>query len=112
MAQCAECKAEETNAYLNGSPICIHCAGRLKSKTDGIEGALIQALTDATSRATAAHAEFVATVDDIPSGLQYPDGTQRIHNASEKLRFARLDMMKAHNRLDAFMINGILPEDL
>ena len=113
MAQCAQCRAEETNTYLNGSPICLHCAGRLQSKADhaSIEGTLIQALADASARAAAAHAEFSAAVGDIPSGLPFPDGTQRISNASSKLRAARDDMKKAHSRLDNFMATGIVPED-
>ena len=113
MAQCAQCTIEETNTYLNGSPICLRCAGRLQSKADraSIEGTLIQVLADASSRAAAAHAEFIAAVDNIPSGLPHPDGTQRIQNASRKLRAARDDMKSAHSRLDSFMITGIVPED-
>jgi len=68
-------------------------------------------LADASSRAAAAHAEFIAAVDDIPSGLPHPDGTQRIQNASSKLRAARDDMKRAHSRLDTFMTAGIVPED-
>ena len=113
MAQCAQCAAQETNTYLNGSPICLHCAGRLQSKADHatIEGTLVQVLADASSRAAAAHAEFIAAVDNIPSGLPHPDGTQRIQNASSKLRAARDDMKSAHSRLDTFMTAGIVPED-
>jgi len=85
--------------------------GGFNPKLTAPEGTLIQVLADASSRAAAAHAEFIAAVDNIPSGLPHPDGTQRIQNASSKLRAARDDMKSAHSRLDTFMITGIVPED-
>ena len=69
-------------------------------------------LKEATARATAASAAFLDVTRQIPSGLPYPDGTQRIHNISQELAFARTQLMRAHSRMDTFLVSGIAPEDL
>jgi hypothetical protein len=51
-------------------------------------------------------------MDQFPSGLPYPDGVQRIKNASNKLNLARKAMATAHNRLNDYLSRGIVPEDL
>jgi len=38
--------------------------------------------------------------------MPHPDGVQRIHNASGKLKAARDEMMRAHRRLNAFIERG------
>ena len=48
----------------------------------------------------------------VPSGLPQPDGTQRIHNASREVSLARVELIKAHNRLSDYIGCGIVPEDL
>jgi hypothetical protein len=73
---------------------------------------LQQELKDATERAAAASAAFLAVTSQVPSGLPYPDGTQRIRNISHELAFARTALMRAHSRLDEFLVSGIAPEDL
>jgi hypothetical protein len=66
---------------------------------------------EATARFHASEA-FNAIMSDVPSALPHPDGTQRIHNVSRKLSAARKEMMKAHARLNDFLSQGIIPEDL
>ena len=56
--------------------------------------------------------EFDEVMGQFPSGLPYPDGTQRIHNASNKLTIARRELMKARTRLDEYFEHGIAPDDL
>jgi hypothetical protein len=73
---------------------------------------LQQELKDATERAATASAAFLAVTSQVPSGLPHPDGTQRIRNISHELAFARTDLMRAHSRLDDFLISGIAPDDL
>jgi hypothetical protein len=73
---------------------------------------LQQELKDASERAATASAAFLAVTSQVPSGLPHPDGTQRIRNISHELAFARTELMRAHSRLDAFLVSGIAPEDL
>lgn len=73
---------------------------------------LQQELKDATERAATASAAFLAVTSEVPSGLPHPDGTQRIRNISHELAFARTALMRAHSRLDEFLVSGFAPEDL
>ena len=73
---------------------------------------LQQELKDATEQAASASAAFLAVTSQVPSGLPHPDGTQRIRNISHELAFARTALMRAHSRLDEFLVSGIAPEDL
>src|SRR5258707_633957 len=102
MAQCTFCGAE-TYLYDSGAPICIKCseAQRAKRKAPEIERhirtTLIKDLAEATLRAKTASDAFNSVMSDIPSTMPHSDGTQRIHNASRDLSFARKEMMKAHS---------------
>ena len=77
-----------------------------------IRAVLVQRIVEATERANAASEVFNTLIDQTPSGLPHPDGTQRIRNASRELDIARREMMKAHTRLNEFVERGIVPEDL
>jgi len=77
-----------------------------------VRNQLQQELKDATQRAATASAAFLEVTNQVPSGLPHPDGTQRIRNISHELAFARTALMRAHSRLDAFLVSGIAPEDL
>ncbi|MEO8049884.1 MAG: hypothetical protein ABI833_05665 [Acidobacteriota bacterium] len=72
---------------------------------------LQQELKHAAERATTASAAFLEVTNQVPSGLPHPDGTQRIRNISHELAFARSALMRAHSRLDTFLVSGIAPED-
>jgi hypothetical protein len=111
MERCAHCKAEDTDLYENGVPICLKCA-ELSPERRKVRIALFHSLQEAVRRAEAATETFSAITSNIPSGVPHPDGVQRIHNVSRELKLARDEMMIAHNRLTAFLERGIVPEDL
>lgn len=118
MALCTYCKTE-TFMYEGGDiPICIECSDARKSKRyppgseHEIRTILHQAFLSATERAREATESFDDAVREIPSGMPHPDGVQRIHNASRKVSVARIEMMKAHNRLNDYLGRRIVPEDL
>ena len=117
MAQCAYCKME-TFLYDCGVPVCIQCAEGRKAEAKSpttepeIRLVLVNRIVEATTRLSAANETFSAVMSQVPSGTPHPDGTQRIHNASRELDAARVEMMKAHTRLNNFIEHGIVPEDL
>jgi hypothetical protein len=73
---------------------------------------LIQEVIDATAEKNEASDEFDVLMDQFPSGLPYPDGSQRIANSSQRLSSARKKVMMAHTRLTDFVDRGIVPEGL
>ncbi len=113
--QCIYCKTK-IKSYDSGLQICLDCANRAKAKVphdeQNIRAILQRELIQATARAHVATDAFNAIVDDIPSALPHPDGTQRIHNAYRELSLARQRMMQAHSRLDDYLVSGTIPEDL
>jgi len=111
MERCALCKAEDTDLYENGAPICIRCAEPSPERRK-IRIALFRSLQEAVERAEVATEAFSAITSKIPSGLPRPDGVQRIQNVSHELTEARNKMMKAHKRLNEFLEHGIVPGDL
>lgn len=50
--------------------------------------------------------------NNTPSENQHLDGKRHIHNAARQLTAARMEMMRAHNRLNDFLNAGIVPDDL
>lgn len=82
------------------------------SQTKSIQNLLVDRIIEATARVTLANQIFLDVMNQVPSGLPHPDGTQRIRNASRELLRARKAMMTAHQRLDDFIESGIVPEDL
>jgi len=113
MASCAFCKSQEAQSYEYGVPICPDCVdiGKSNRNTD-IHSALVHALGEARLRVEAASREFKSLVENIPSGLPHPDGAQCIQNASRELTAARKSMGRAYDRLDVYLSQGIVPEDL
>jgi len=79
---------------------------------DHVRRILLLDVAEANARAEAAAAEFKAIMSSVPTGIPHPDGTQRIHQAAHNLSNAQKDMMQAHSRLDNFLRNGMIPEDL
>ena len=73
---------------------------------------LQEELKQAAEHAASASAAFLDVTSQVPSGLPHPDGTQRIRNIAHELAFARTELMRAHSRMDAFLVSGIAPEDL
>jgi hypothetical protein len=105
MAQCLYCR-EETSLYINGVAICLSC------DNNQVRTRLTHDLADATLQADAAAEALKGIMNDIPSGLPHPDGIQQIKNVSLELSKARDEMVKAHNRLDDYERDGIVPDDL
>ncbi len=66
----------------------------------------------ATEQVKTASEKFDAITRDVLSGLPQPDGTQRIQNISREYSAARQNLMIAMHRLNAFVIHGVVPEDL
>src|SRR6185312_13325357 len=109
----------ETFMYEGGDiPVCIECSDARKAKCNAssleheIRNLLHREFLAATERATEATESFDATIREIPSGIPHPDGVQRIHNASREVSVARVQMMKAYNRLNDYLSRRIVPEDL
>ena len=117
MAKCNYC-GSETQLYDGGVAICIPCVDardkkRLSPEREGdVRTLLMRKLLEATTRANTLSEEFKDVINDIPSSLPQPDGTQRIQNFSQELSAARKEVMKAHNRLNDFLSRGIIPKDL
>jgi len=110
------CQAE-TEMVEGGVPICAQCAkpkiaDAPKAVQETIRSVLQDELKWATERAATASAAFLEITSKVPSGLPHPDGTQRIRNLSHELAFARAELMKAHARLEAYLMNGTTPDDL
>ena len=117
MERCAHCKGENAALYESGLLICLKCVAlqEAKAKKDhsaSVHEVLVRDLTEATLSAESAATEFSAVTSDIPSFIPPPDGAQRIRNVSHQLADARNAMMKAQHRLNEFLENGIVPEDL
>jgi hypothetical protein len=119
MADCAHCGAE-TELYENGAPICLKCLDERKSNANkkpptsfgSIRNILANEIVEATARWQKESRDFFEVMGQIPSGFPHPDGSQHIHNVSRALSTARMDLAKAHARLDDFLRTGIVPEDL
>jgi len=112
MAQCVYCKVSNAELYEYGSPICLKCAELTGDHSEGVQTALIKAISEAKLKADSANVELTALINDIPSGLPPPDGVQRLHNASAKVVVARHRLKEAHTRLTDYLDRGIVPDDL
>jgi hypothetical protein len=117
MAECVFCKSD-TELYDGDVPVCVKCSEARDSKRKPptseyrVLNALRKDFQSAEERAKAATAAFDAVTSEIPSGINCPDGMQRIHNASREATIARMEMLRAHHRLSDFLNAGIVPEDL
>ena len=113
------CTHNQGEKLLDSSiPICLKCweARSTKCKppvtADKVRTTLIEAVLEAMALKNKASEAFEIVMGQFPSGLTSPNGSQRIKDASEQLSFARRGMMAAHNRLNDFLAQGIVPEDL
>ena len=78
---------------------------------DEIHKLLRDDLVRANEASRIASDELSAILNDSPSGLPHPDGTQRIRNASIACAAART-RVAAMRRHHDFIMNGTVPEDL
>jgi hypothetical protein len=66
----------------------------------------------ASEKEAAADRRCMATIHEVPNGLPHPDGLQRVQNIVRELNRARHEMIEAQARLTAFVIEGIIPDNL
>jgi hypothetical protein len=66
----------------------------------------------ARKKAAAADRKRMATIHAAPTGLPHPDGVHEIQNIVGELNSARQEMIRANARLTAFMLEGIVPDNL
>jgi len=98
-------------------PLCKSCSSKPQSEIEKLKTArqiragLQREILASTARADAASEALSAIMDDIPSGLPQPDGSQRIQNAAHALAAARNEVMRAHSRLDEYLARGVIPVD-
>jgi hypothetical protein len=76
------------------------------------EAILKAELDAATKHYELAKAEFWRVSVDIPSGIPYPDGPQRIRNAAVAQTNACKVLVTSLRRMNAFLDRGEIPEDL
>jgi len=107
MEQCAYC-GTETLLHISNVPVCVECADLSPEKL-AVRARLFRDLHEAVKITELANENFIVATNSIAPS---PDGTQQIHKASRQLTTARDEMMKAHNRLNAFLDKGIVPDDL
>jgi len=55
---------------------------------------------------------YAEVMNDIPSGIPQPDGTDRIRFAAHEYKVSRKDATAAMKRLSDFLIRGIVPPEL
>ena len=113
------CTHSQGEKLLDSSiPICLKCwdARATQRKppvtADQVRTTLIEGVLEAIALKNKASEAFEIVMGQFPGGLSSPNGSQRIKDASEQLSFARRGMMAAHNRLNDFLAQGIVPEDL
>jgi hypothetical protein len=66
----------------------------------------------AQQRRIEASQRFTEVMDDIPSGIPHPDGTDRIEMASREYKDSRQAASEAMKRLSDFVIRRIIPAEL
>jgi hypothetical protein len=113
---CAFCESE-AELSVDGTFLCKECSSKPESKIARLKAAreihavLHREVLASTAFANTASEKLRAIMEDIPSGLPQPDGSQRIQNAAHALAAARNAMMRAHSRLDEFLAHGAVPVD-
>jgi len=73
---------------------------------------LLNDVTTAREGVTAADKVFMSIVREVPARLAHPDGMQRIHNLVRELNSARHKMVEAEARFHAFIVEGVVPDDM
>ena len=116
VALCAYCQ-KETELYKGGTPVCVECSIAQEAQHKplshhAIYAALQQDVASAEQRAAAANAAFREVMNDVPSDLPHPDGTQRVLNVCRLLADARREVGDADLRLTNFLIHGTVPEHM
>jgi hypothetical protein len=111
------CTHRQAETLLDSSiPICLKCwearatVRKPPVTADQVRTTLLEGVLEAMALKNKASEAFEIAIAQFPSGS--PNGGSRIKDASEQLSIARRGMMTAHNRLNDFLAQGIVPEDL
>ncbi len=114
MPICVFCKTEETQLYLNGTPICIQCEEKRKPPRTSaqIHHALVGRVADAAAKVSAASQAFTEVLGRFPGGPAHPGGVENIKNALRELSIAREEMIAAHRQLNDFIQFRKVPDNL
>ena len=73
---------------------------------------LTDELATARSRHASARERFDRVIQEVPSGVPHPDGTQRIHAAGREINAALEAYLYALKRFSDFVLYRIVPADL
>jgi hypothetical protein len=109
--------------FLREVPVCIACSNDLETEQNPGRGdapvdhaeilrTLKSELASARWRAQEATREFDTVMSDVPNGTPQPDGLHQVFNASKELTAARKSVLEAHDRLNNFLVRGVIPEHL
>jgi len=115
MARCVTC-GSTTELFVSGVAQCEACldkaAEAVPPGAERICRILKNDIVVAKNRAKAASAEFDLVTKESPSGLPHPDGVLRVRIASRAYAQARQDLQIAIRRLNGFVVNNTIPDDL
>ena|SRR5258708_3119319 len=103
MAQCAYC-GTETELHEGNTSICVQCAD-MSPEGRMVRTRLFLDFQEAVKVSELANENFAMAA-------KATSGTQAIHDASRQLTAARDALIKAGNRLNDFLKNGTVPDDL
>ena len=84
----------------------------MPAESQAIGRRLIEELREAQRQFHEAGKKFDVIVEDVPSGLPYPDGTFRVHRAGKESQRALELYSRALRRYGDFILHNIIPEDL
>jgi hypothetical protein len=116
MEKCAHC-GNETEMFVGGVPQCVGCTKKfdgafLRRDNERVHQALWNEVVAAKQRSEVASTAFDEITQDSPSGLPHSDSVLRVHVASRVYTQARQDLQIAIRRLNAFVVDGTVPDDL
>ena len=110
MSMCSKCGAD-TELFDGAVPTCVKCS---EPATD--RGRILQILHQdlkiARQQRDKAFAHFDDTLHQVPSGIPYPDGEERIRWASRVFSDAQLGLSDALARLNDYLVDGKVPPGL
>ncbi len=99
MEKCRHC-GTDTELFVNGSPLCLGCV------TEPAPDSILQILQTEFKSASRIAAEASGKFDLIP------DGATHVHTVGLELSEARGNLRRSLLRLNKFLVNGEIPEDL
>jgi hypothetical protein len=77
-----------------------------------IEELLHAKVVETTKEYEAAKLIFSHVCADVPSGIPHPDGARRLQKVAYAQTIALQNLAAAIHRFNAFLADGIIPEDL